>query len=249
MTTPRISAEAMKRIKEIVNYHYRFTPEDEDLRRIDEGLWNNYLVLHDQRIIREVVSWEISKETLKHRDRLGSLEFERLWVEKSIFHYLTYASMCYRAGIPAGTITLCRTALEAGIRERLAEELAKREAINQDDIPTKVLKELHRLRDKVLSDLIIMASAEGILNEHDVEKSFSALKFQNQSSRKILDKFIHGDIMWMVGFVQSHKEDMRVVGAKDTVQEAKIIADMELDDVAIEVLKATERIAGLLYFR
>ena len=249
MITPQISDETMKHIKGIVNYHYGFTPADGDLLRIHEGLWNHYLVLHNERIIREVVSWEIGKETLKHRDRLGSLEFERLWVEKSIFHYLTYASMCYRAGIPAGTIALCRTALEAGIRERLAEELAKREATKQDDIPAKVLEQLHRLRDTSLSDLIKLASKERVLNEHDVEKSFSALKFQNQSSRKVLDKFIHGDIMWMMGFVQSRKEDTRVIGAKDTVEEAKIIADMELDDVAIEVLKATERIAGLLYFQ
>jgi hypothetical protein len=249
MTTPQLSDETKKRIKEIVNYHYGFTPSDEILLRIDGMLRNNYSSMHDQHIIREVVSWEIGGEILKHRDKLGSLEFEGMWHEKSIFKYLTYASMCYRAGIPAGAISLCRTAIEAGIRERLAEELAKREATRQDDLPAKTLEKLHQLQDTMPKKLIELASKERVLDERDVEESFSNLKFQSQSSRKVLDKFIHGDIVWMVDFVRSREGDTRVVGAKGVLQESKIIIDMRLDEVAIEVLRATYRLAALLYFR
>jgi len=248
-TIPQLSDEAKRRIKRIVDYHYGFTPADEDLLWIDEMLRNHYVVLHDQRIIREVVAREVGKDLLKHRDRLGSLEFERIWLEKSVFKYLTLASMCYRAGISAGAISLCRTAIETGLRERLAEELAKREAASQNDLPVKTLEQLRRLRDERLSNLIGVASKEGILSERDIEESFSALKFQSQSGRKVLDKFIHGDIVWMVDFVRSREEDARVVGAKDVLEEVKIVADMELDQVAVEVLRATYRIAALLYFR
>lgn len=249
MTTPQLSDDELKRIKEQVNYHYGFTPADRDLLRIDEGLRNNYIIMHAQRIIREVVSWEIGNETLKHRDRLGSKEFERLWFEKSIFRYLTYASMCYRAGIPAGAIGLCRTAIEAGIRERLAEELAKRETTSQDELSARTLEQLRQLQDKMLNDLIRLASKERILNEREIEESFSALKLQRHSSRKILDKFIHGDIIWMMDFVQSRVGHTEVFGARDSLHEVRSIAEMRLDDVAIEVLRATERIAAILYLR
>lgn len=248
-TIPQLSDEEKKRIKGIVDYHYGFTPADKDLLWIDETLRSHYVVLHGQRIIWEATAREAGKDLLRHKDRLGSLEFERIWFEKSIFRYLTLASVCYRAGIPAGAISLCRTALEAGLRERLAEESAKREATNQADLPAKMLERLRRLHDKSLGDLIAIASKEGILSERDIEEGFSALKFQNQNGRKILDKFIHGDIVWLVDFVRSCEEDTRVVGAKDVLEEFKVIADMKIDQVAIEVLKATYRIAALLHFQ
>ncbi len=248
-TIPQLSDEVKRDIQRTVAYHYGFTPSDEILLRIDGALRNHYAALHRGNIIREVVVMEIGNDLLKHRDRIGSLEFERLWAEKSIFRYSMFASMCYRAGIPAGAISLCRTAIEAGLRERLAEVIAKKEAANQKALPAKTLEHLGRLRDESLSDLIRAASEAGILNEHDIEESFNTLKFQGQGSRKVLDKFIHGDIVWMVAFVRSRKADTMVIGAKDELHEAKIVADMELDRVAVEVLRATDRIAAILYLK
>lgn len=132
---PRISDEMNERIKSIVEYHYGFTPKDDDIDWIDRMLRNNYAVLHDQQIIRELAAINVRNELLEHRDRIGSIEFERIWTEKDIFKYLTFASMCFRAGIPAGTISLCRTAIESGLRERLAEELARKEATNVSKLP------------------------------------------------------------------------------------------------------------------
>ncbi len=245
---PQPSDDLIEDIKRTVAYHYGFMPSDEVLLRIEGGLRNNYAALHRENIIREIVAMKISDDMQTYRDKLGSLEFEKIWMEKSIFRYLTYASMCYRAGIPAGTISLCRTAMEAGIRERLAEKLAQRDTTNQHDLAEKTLAQAQRLRNKLLKDLIKMASKEGILNEHDVEESFKTLKFENQESRKILDKFIHGDIVWMVDFVQSRKGDTKVIGAKNRLEEVKIIAEMEVDYVAVEVLRATDHIAALLYY-
>lgn len=246
---PQISNEMKKRIKEIVKYHYGFTPKDDDIYRIDDMLRNHYTVLHDQRIIRELVAREVGKELLKHTDRLGSLEFERIWLEKTIFKHLTLASMCYRGGIPAGTISLCRTAIESGLRERLAEELARKESASIPKLPEATRKKLKGLKGKRLVDLIEMAADEGIIGRQDIEGAFRKLKFRDQSSRRILDKFIHGDIVWIVNFVRDRKEDTRVVGAQDLLEEYKIISEMGTDQIAIEVLRATYKIAETLYFR
>jgi len=184
MTTPKLSDDAIKRIKESVYYHYGFTAVDRDIFLIDEGLRGHYIILHEQHIIQELVTQEVSKDLLIYRDKIGSLEYERIWFEKSIFKYLTLASMCYRAGISAGAISLCRTAIDAGLRERLAEHLAARDAATEADLPIKTLESMRQLQDKSLADLIREASKEKILNESDIEEEFSSLKFQKQSSRK-----------------------------------------------------------------
>jgi len=246
---PQISDEGKKRLKRIAACHYGFIPADDDLLQTDQMLRNNYAALHDQRIIRELVAKETGKELLKHRERLGSLEFERIWFKKSIFKYLTFASMCYRAGIPAGTISLCRTGIESGLRERLAEELARKEGTSQADLPAKTLEKLRELRNKSLGYLIKKASEVGIISGQEIEEIFRTLKLRDQSSRRILDKFIHGDIVWIVNYVRNRDDDTRVVGAEDVLEEFKMIAETKTDQVAVEVLKATYRIAGILYLQ
>ncbi|MCZ7393392.1 MAG: hypothetical protein ABOK23_07935 [Candidatus Methanoperedens sp.] len=246
---PQISDEMKRRIKNIVKYHYGFTPKDNDLEWIDRMLRNNYATLHDQQIIRELAAKNVSDELLKNRDSIGSIEFERIWHEKSIFKYLTFASMCFRAGIPAGSISLCRTAIESGLRERLAEELAKKETTNVTELPETTWNKLKELNGKMLFKLIKEADQEGIIEKQKIEEIFQEFKFEDQSGMKILDKFIHGDIVWMVNFVRDREEDTSVIGAKDKLQEHKIISNMKTDKIAIEVLKATTKIAEILYYK
>jgi hypothetical protein len=246
---PELCGEAKKRIKRIVSDHYGFVPADDDLRWIDQMLRNHCLVLHEQNIIRHVVDHEIKKQLLKHRDRLGSLEFERIWDKKIIFKYLTLASMCYRAGISAGAISLCRTAIESGLRERLAEELAMQETVNQDDLPVKTLQRLCQLRDENLASLIKKVSEAGIISKMEIEKAFHALKFREQSSKRVLDKFIHGDLVWVVEFVKSREENTRVVDVRDELEEFKTIVDMKTEQIAVEVLKGSYQIAVILYLQ
>ncbi len=246
---PQLSDEMTGRIKEIVSYHYGFVPADYDLQRIDKILKKQYVVLHEQHIIRRVVDLESEKELLKYREKLGSSQFEQICIEKTIFKYLTLAIMCYRAGVCAGAISLCRTAIETGLRERLAEELVRQEISNIGDLPAKTLEKLHQLRDESLGPLIKKASDVGIISSQDIEDAFRSLKFQSQSTRKVLDKFIHGDLVWMVDFVKSREDDTRVVGAKNELEEFKIVADMGTEQIAFEVLKGAYRIAAALYFQ
>jgi hypothetical protein len=246
---PRTSDEMKERIKGIVKYHYGFTPKDDDINWIDRMLRNNYAALHDQQIIRELAAKNVSNDLLKHRDRIGSIKFERIWLEKTIFKYLTFASMCFRAGIPAGTISLCRTAIESGLRERLAEELARKEAIKVSKLPEATWNKLKELKDKRLAQLIEEADQEGIIKKEKIEEIFQEFEFRDQSSRRILDKFIHGDIVWMVNFVRDREEDTRVIGEENKLQEYKIISDRITNQIPIEVLKATYKIAEILYYK
>jgi hypothetical protein len=108
---------------------------------------------------------------------------------------------------------------------------------------------LKELNDKRLAQLIEEADQEGIIEKQKIEEIFQEFKFRDQSSRKILDKFIHGDIVWMVNFVRDKEEDTRVIGAKNKLREYKIIYDMITGQIAIEVLKATYKIAEILYYK
>ncbi len=243
---PRLSKEIKEQIKKIVKYHYGFDPKESDIERIDNALRNNYIALHDQQIIRELVSDNAAEELLKHKDRLG-LEFDRIWLEKSIFKYLMYASMCFKGGIKIGTIILCRTALESGLRERLAEEYAKNEIKNDFELPEATWLKLKELTEKTLGQLIKEADKENIISEQEIESLFKDLKYKEQSSKKILDKFIHGDIVWLVDYVKDKEADTRVIGAKDVLQERKIISDIMTDEIAFKVLKTTYKIAEIIY--
>lgn len=263
MIIPQISDEMRKRIKKIVEFHYGFKPQDRDIDWIDDVLRNNYSTLHDQRIIRNLVTAEIDKILLKHRDKhrdkIGSIKFEKILPHKLIFHYLTLASMSYRAGVPFATISLCRTAIEAGLRERVAEELAKKEVSKNEEFPKKVLEKMETLKDLSLGTiktkkgetkgLIKLAEENNIISDKVIEEIFKRLKFKYQNSRKILDKFIHGDLVWMVNFFKEKDKNSEVIGAENVLEESKIIANFKIDNVAVEVLKGTTRIAEILYFK
>ena len=280
--TSQISDEVKERIKNIVKYHYVFTPKDSDIEWIDKMLTNNHGFLHEQQIIRELAAKNISNGLLKHRDRIGGTEFERIWLGKDIFRFLTFASMCFRAGIPAGTISLCRTAIESGLRERLAEELAREENTSNSELPEAILSKLKNLeKNEKYNSLakLIKEVPKKIIKEQEIEKAFQELKFKGQGSRKILDKFIHGNIVWMVNFAKEDRKNIEVRGAEgkvktyklipdkeggcgeifekeedykvsvDKLEEYKIISESQIDEIALEVLKATYRIAEILYYK
>lgn len=249
MIIPQISDEMRKRIKKIVEFHYGFEPDNRDIDWIDGVLRNNYSTLHDQRIIRNLVTVEIDKILLKHRDKIGSMKFGKILRHKLIFHYLTLASMSYRAGIPFATISLCRTVIEAGLREKVAEELAKKEVSKNGKFPKKVLEKIEILKDLSLGTMIKLAKENNIISDEVIEEIFKKLKFKYQNSRKILDKFIHGDLIWMVNFVKEKDKNSQVIGAENVLEESKIIADSRIDDIAVEVLKGTTKIAEILYFK
>ncbi len=251
---PQLSNEMRKRIKKIVEFHYGFRPKNKDINWIDKMLRNNYSVLHDQRIIRNLATVEIDKMLLKHRDKIGSIKFEKILLDKLIFRYLTLASMCYRAGISFATITLCRTAIETGLRERIAEELAKKECNKTKEFPKIILEKLKTLKDISLGTrgenkgLIDLAEENNMISNKTIEKIFKELKFKQQSSRRILDKFIHGNLIWMVNFVKEKNKNVEVIGAENILEKYKIIADSKINDIAVEVLKGTTKIAEILYF-
>lgn len=116
MELDRVAKEWIITILKVV---YGIVANNDEIHRIDKGLRNNYVVLYDQRIIREIVSINISKILLKHRAKENVLQLEDLFFNKLIFLYLTYASMSYRAGTPIATISF----VEQLLRQVLGREL------------------------------------------------------------------------------------------------------------------------------
>jgi hypothetical protein len=203
-TISPLSDARIKNIKDTVKSLYGIEDEDNDADWIDRMLRNSYSALHDFNIMRNLVTVNIDKILLKHRDCMGSTKFENIQMNKLIFYYSTSASMSYRAGIPIASIVLCRTAIEAGLRERIAEKLAEEEVRDREQLPRRILEIMEGLEDKYkLWQLIEKAEEESIITEEQIEEYFRPLKFGKQEGRKILDKFIHGDITWIAEFVQS----------------------------------------------
>jgi len=250
-TIPKISDESKKRIKKIVKFHYGFIPTDDEIYNIDQGLRNNYVTLHDQFIIREIVTRNISEKILlKHRTKENVLEIEGLFLNKLIFHYLTYASMCYRAGIPLATIHLCRTAMEAGLRERIAEERAKRKVYGNATYQKEVWNEIGELKRVLLKKLIPIAEEEGVITEAEIEKIFMVDEKGKPiiyKHRHLLDKYIHADLSTLIDFFEAIGMDEEVIGAEDFLKEMKIKAEIWTNEIAFIILKATTRLAERLY--
>lgn len=240
---PPISSSMRERIKKIVRSHYGIDANDSDIDWIDSMKRNNYLVLHDQQIIRNLVTVNVGNILLKHRDRIGSIELERLMMNKLIFKYLTLASMCYRASIPLATIFLCRTAIEAGLREKLAEKKAKENA-------KQVWEEMQDLTVLKLWQLIKKIEDEGIISKDEIDKLFTVddkMKIIIPNPRNLLDKYIHGDLSTIISFLEAIGVDTKVHGAEDLMQEKKIQAEAFIDKIAVFVLASTTRLAERLY--
>jgi hypothetical protein len=220
-------------IKKIVEFHYGFLPDDDEIVSIDEGLRNQYSVLHEQCIIRELLTRKVSSILVAHRQEKPDIE--SLFLDKLMFRFLTIASMCYRAGIPLACITICRIAIEAGLRERLAEA--------KGSSPEEVWNEIKKRHGK-LRWLVKEADQEGIMTEKEFEELFV---FRGQLGHNLLNKYAHADLNSIIRLFESLQFDIRVIGAKDALAEKKIQAETYTDEVAIAVLVATTKIAEKLY--
>jgi len=246
-----LSNERKNRIQKIMKYHYGFEPENEDIDRIDGILRsvNTQSTLHDDKIIRYFVTEKIHKILSKHRERIGNTKYEKLLLDKLIFLFLTWAQGCYREGFPIASISLCRTALETGLREKLAEVWAKKECDDSSKLPELTWNYLKKLETNDLTKLIQKAKNEGIIKK-DIEKAFKNLKFKGNESKRILDKFIHGNIAWIANFIRDKDENTRaVIGAEDIIDENKIVMLSWINNIAIQVLIGTTEIAEKLYFK
>lgn len=224
----------IERIKKIVEFNYGFVPDEQSILRIDQGLRGQYGVLHQQCIIRELVTDRISEILLSRRRE--KTDIEGLFLDKSIFHYLTFASMSFRAGIPLGCIALCRTAVEAGLRERLAEKKASS--------PDEVWDQIKERAEKRFRDLLKEAEQEGILSKQQIRETF---EFAGRFGRHVLDKYIHADLDSIINLLEGLELDIRVVSAGNKLAEKKIQANAYIDQVAAAVLAATTKIAETLY--
>lgn len=151
--------------------------------------------------------------------------------------------MCFRAGIPIATIFLCRTALEAGLRERIAEKTGKDEK--------GIWEEIKRLSKLTLGELIREAENKDVIKEGEIEKFFEIDKKMKKiirHPRKLLDKYIHADLPAILEFLKAMGADTEVVGDVSLIEKKKIQAETLINEIAVFILKATTQIAERLYF-
>jgi hypothetical protein len=74
------------------------------------------------------------------------------------------------------------------IKERLAEERAKRELRSNSNLPEATRLKLEELADKKLGTLIKLCDEDNIIKIEMIEELFQDLKFKNHCGRRILDK-------------------------------------------------------------
>lgn len=246
-----IDDESRKHIKEVVKQHYGFIPTDEEIDRLDKELRISYEIIHPYRIINMFATFSLDKVISKYREKLG-IKLEEMELDKLIFKYRTYAKMCFHNAIPYATICLCRIAIEAGVREKIAEELAEKDKVGNKNLSDKILEQMKKLKNITLGSpnggLFALADKNCIITREEVEQMFKN-RFRSRNGRKILDKFIHGDIFDIYDFQQKKGVDTRVIGAKDKLEELKIISDSASFEIAFEVLRITTEIAEILYLK
>ena len=238
-------------IRNVVELHYGFIPTDAQIDRVDKGLRGSYVTLHPYRIVNRLATSTINEIILKYRDEMG-IKLEEIELDKLIFRYKTLATMCFNEGIPHATICLCRTAIEAGLRERIAEELAKKDIGEKNNISDRTFEKMKELRKVTLGrpngGLLKLAEDNRIVSKENLEELFRT-RFGSKIGRKILDKFIHGDIFAIYDFLQERGVDTRLIGAKDRLDERKIIADMVSAEVAFEILMIITKLSEILYLK
>jgi hypothetical protein len=103
-----------------------------------------------------------------------------------------------------------------------------------------------RKKEKGLIDL---AEQFNVISEKEIEKIFKRFKFNKESGRKILDKFIHGNFIWIANFIKKRVGNYEIIGARDVLEKIKIVSNIETGKIAFEILKATYKIAEILYYK
>jgi len=238
-------------IKDVVKKNYGFIPTDVEIDMFDQGLREAYPTLHPYRIINHLATSSKNKIILQYRECLGT-KLEEIQLKKMMFKYLQQADMSFNEAIPHGSICLCRTAIEVGLRERIAEEFANMDFTNKKKLEEKIFEHMEKLKKTTLGNpnggLIKIAEHIRLLGKEEIEKMFDK-NFGPRYGRNVLDKFIHGDIFAINDILKDRREVTSVYGVDNILDEKKIIADIASYDIAYEVLKITTEIAEILYLK
>lgn len=247
---PALDEGVKEEIRELTESNYGFTPDKYEIERIDKGLRENYEPLHKYRIYNRILTSFIKNIIWQYKDKIGETEFYKIRQSKLIFFYKDLAERCFHEAIHYATICLCRTAIEAGLRERVAEELAKKDTDMTKSIDEKIFEQMNKLKKDTLGPLLTNAGKEKIITKNDVKKMFQK-EFGSRSGRNILDKFVHGDIFAIYDFLKNAGKDTTVFSGEEisATEIRKFVATGGSYAIAYEILKITTKIAEILYFK
>lgn len=215
-------------IKEQAKTTYGLDISAED---IETALKQKHSELYDfhraQQIRREIVVRKmllpILNDARKKAGKKDNAQFELGFMGPYFFE----AVNCFESGLVVATIFLCRSALEVGLREVIAQERSNRNG-------TSLLDEYNSLEKAMLGSgkeggLLKIAEKMNIIKADRVNRTFTPLHRLAQSQnpeeyRRLLDKFIHGsysDLFFLVrdiSFDGSHAKDYKeFIGKLDVV--------------------------------
>ena len=199
-----INDEMMKNIKELTKERYGFTPNDFEINSIGESLSLSYEELHQYKIINHLVTRKIYLDKFNYWSGLST--FNTITNEKLIFRFLKLAIKCYNEANNYASICLCRTAIETGLIERVAEENAKNDNAKDKCYEQKVVYYMNRNKGKMLHRNLELAQGFDIISITDVEEMFER-NIGHGIGKKILDKFVHGDIIDIANLSNNPKLD------------------------------------------
>lgn len=234
-----INDEMRNNIKELTNSNYGFIPEDVEINTIDSRLSESYLDLHEYRIINHLATRAIYDSKLSYWSTKSN--FAYIVGEKLIFRFLRLAIKCFNEANNYASICLCRTAIESGLIERVAEEYANRDSDKNKCYEQKLLFYINQNKDKMLHRNLELAEELNIISKRDVEDMFER-NVGVGVGKRILNKFVHGDIIDIVK--TSNNPEVK----EDDLNQIKWIADNESYRIGYNILKITIDIAEKLYF-
>jgi len=140
---------ARNEIKELVKTKYGFSPENDEINYINDMLRLTYFDLHQFRIVNHIATSSIFNSLMKYRAVKG-YEFDNIYSDKLIFKYLRLARKCFEEALNFPAICMCRTAIESGLIERVAEEQANIDGDTTRKFEKKVLNYMKKNKNEML---------------------------------------------------------------------------------------------------
>lgn len=232
-------------VKHFISQVYKFSIPDKYFDEIKSKLvYEESLQGNTTRYINEVLVLHLKdKISISHLKKYT--KSDTIW-RKSIPTYLEEAERSYAKGHSAAGIFFCRLAIETALRDRIIKRQAR---LNKQ---INLSQEEKRLSEQTLNSLLQEACGKklAILDSKDIDKIFSKLERRNTSfctgKENVLNKFMHGDFLWLKDFLEKDKK-ITITHEEKTTKEFVASPNNISSFLFIEILEATYKTLLSLY--
>lgn len=232
-------------VKNIVWQLCKFKVPDKYFNEIESKLTQEVnLFAFNNRYINEIY-------VLRLKDRISISQLNKYTGSSTIWRklipiYLKEAETLYVKGHSAAGIFFCRLAIETALRDRIFKRKIKLKKI------TNLPGEEKRLSEETFGTLLKEAHGNTlkILDSSDMDRIFSKFKRARTSlltgKDNVLNKFMHGDFLWIKDFLEKDRK-ITVTHEEKTTKEFIAYPNNIASFIFMEILEATYKILLLLY--